>query len=151
PVAGGGTILATVRTAGDAALGGMVIGEWQAGATMATSPADTLGGHRLVILTGSRESATPALTSEGAGIYDLEPDGARLLLNAVNYMAPSYRATVLADGPIAYYGFGDVGTTAVNLGSLGAPANGTYMNGATAGPVAPRPPQYVGFSADNTA
>ena len=40
-----------------------------------------------MFLTGSRESATPALTSEGAGIFDLTPDGARLFLNAVNYIA----------------------------------------------------------------
>lgn len=85
PLAGGGTILATVGTAGDPAVGGMIIGEWQAGATMGTSPADTLGGHRMALLTGSREHS--GLTSEGAGIYDLDPDGARLFLNAVNYMA----------------------------------------------------------------
>ncbi|MFO1501907.1 MAG: hypothetical protein U1G07_26615 [Verrucomicrobiota bacterium] len=48
PVAGNGTVLATVATTGDPAFGGMVIGEWQAGSVMGTSPADTLGGHRLV-------------------------------------------------------------------------------------------------------
>jgi hypothetical protein len=84
PVAGGGTILATVGTAGDPAFGGMVIGEWQAGAVLGNSPPDTLGGHRLVLLTGSRESA--GLTSEGSGIYDLDTDGAQLFLNAVTYM-----------------------------------------------------------------
>jgi hypothetical protein len=84
PLAGGGTILATVATTGDPAFGGMVIGEWNAGATMATSPADTLGGHRLVFLTGSRENG---ITSEAAGINNLAPDGARLFLNAVAYMA----------------------------------------------------------------
>jgi len=68
----------------------MIIGEWQAGdhintdtTTLAT---DTLGGHRLILLTGSRETATPALTSEGAGIYDLTADGAKIFLNAVKYM-----------------------------------------------------------------
>ncbi len=85
PVAGGGKVLATSATVGDPTLGGMIIGEWQAGAVLATSPADTLGGHRLVFLSGSREAAN--LTSEGSGIYDLSPDGARLFLNAVNYMA----------------------------------------------------------------
>jgi hypothetical protein len=93
--AGNGTVLATIATAGDPANGGMVIGEWLAGATMNTTPnggpADILAGHRLVLLTGSRENAAitggaPALTSEAAGIYDLTADGAQLLLNAVNYM-----------------------------------------------------------------
>lgn len=92
PLAGNGKVLATVATQGDPAFGGMVIGEWQAGATMATSPADTLGGHRLVFLTGSREQG---ITSEGAGIYDLTADGSQLFLNAVNYMAIPEPSTVL--------------------------------------------------------
>jgi len=83
PVAGGGTILATVGTAGDPALNGMVIGEWQAGAKMGDAAGDTLGGHRLVFLTGSREKT---ITSQGAGIYDLADDGSKLFLNAVQYM-----------------------------------------------------------------
>lgn len=84
PIATGGTVLATVGTAADPTFGGMIIGEWQAGATMATSPADTLGGHRLVFLSGSREQG---ITSEGAGIYDLTADGQAMFLNAVTYMA----------------------------------------------------------------
>lgn len=92
PIAGSGVVLGTVGTSGDPAFGGMVIGEWTAGSVMGTAPADTLGGHRLVLLTGSRENAAitgvaAALTSEGAGIYDLSADGAKLLLNAVDYMA----------------------------------------------------------------
>ncbi|HOX01095.1 MAG TPA: PEP-CTERM sorting domain-containing protein [Candidatus Paceibacterota bacterium] len=85
PLAGGGQVLATVATAGDPAVGGTIIAEWQAGATLATSPADTLGGHRLAFLTGSREAS--GLTSHGAGIFDLTPDGTQLFLNAVSYMA----------------------------------------------------------------
>lgn len=84
PVAGGGTILATVGTSTDPAAGGLIIGEWQVGATMANGTADTLAGHRLVFLSGSREQG---ITSEGAGIYDLSADGAQMFLNAVNYMA----------------------------------------------------------------
>jgi hypothetical protein len=83
PVAGGGTILATVATAGDPAFGGMVIGEWQAGAKMGNAATDTLGGHRLVLLSGSREQV---ITSQGAGIYDLKEDGTQVFLNAVKYM-----------------------------------------------------------------
>ena len=100
-VAGGGQILATVATAGDPAVGGMIIGEWQAGAVMSTSPADTLGGHRLAFLTGSREGLN--FNSHGAGIYDLTPDGAQLFLNAVNYMAIPEPSTLilLAVGGVA--------------------------------------------------
>lgn len=90
PVAGGGTVLATVSTVGDPAFGGMIIGEWQAGSV--TASGDTLGGHRMVFLTGSREA--DGLTSEGAGIYDLTADGAQLFLNAVNYMAIPEPSTV---------------------------------------------------------
>lgn len=83
PVAGGGKLLATIATAGDPALGGLVIGEWKAGSVLATSPADTLAGPRMVFLSGSREQG---ISSEAAGIYDLSPDGSQLFLNAVDYM-----------------------------------------------------------------
>ncbi|HOW71491.1 MAG TPA: PEP-CTERM sorting domain-containing protein [Phycisphaerae bacterium] len=85
PLAGGGTVLATIGTAGDPAFGGMTIGEWNAGSVLGNGTADILGGHRLALLTGSREHS--GLTSEGAGIYDLTADGAQIFLNAVNYMA----------------------------------------------------------------
>ena len=91
PIAGNGTVLATIATAGDPAFGGLMIGEWQVGATLGNASADTLGGHRLVLLTGSREH--DGLTSQGAGIYDLNPDGARMFLNAVNYMAGTQPGT----------------------------------------------------------
>jgi len=86
--AGNGTALATVAPGDPNTVGGMIIGEWLAGAAMNTTanggPNDMLAGHRLVLLTGSREHN--GLNSEGSGIYDLTADGARLLLNAVNYM-----------------------------------------------------------------
>ena len=88
PLAGGGTLIAKVDPTGQPAglaNGGLLIGEWQAGSTMAdTAPSDTLGGHRMVFLTGSRENI---ITSEGAGMYDLTPEGKQLFLNAVSYMA----------------------------------------------------------------
>ncbi|HUF61866.1 MAG TPA: PEP-CTERM sorting domain-containing protein [Verrucomicrobiales bacterium] len=102
PLAGGGTLLATVGTPGDPATGGMVIGEWAAGATMGNGTADILAGPRLVFLSGSREHN--GLTSEGAGIFDLTGDGAQLFLNAVNYIAvpePSSLA-LLAVGGLAF-------------------------------------------------
>jgi hypothetical protein len=136
----GGTTLATVGTTNDPATGGLVIGEWQPGAVLSTSAGgtagtnDILGGRRIVFLTGSRESA--GLTSEGAGIYDLTADGARMFLNAVNYLAPpdaAYPATVLSQSPIVYYRFNDLVTAlppdvATNSGALGVPGNGAYIN-----------------------
>jgi hypothetical protein len=92
-VAGGGTVLATIGTEGDNAFGGMVIGEWPAGAIMGNVTTNMLGGPRLVFLSGSREHGanpelgTPGLTAHGAGIYDLTTDGAQLLANAIHYMA----------------------------------------------------------------
>jgi hypothetical protein len=86
-VQGGGQVLATVNTAGDAANAGMVIGFWPAGAvlTNTTTPDlnDTLGGKRLVFLSGSREEAGDA---GKAGLFDLTPEGAQLFLNAVAFM-----------------------------------------------------------------
>ena len=43
-----------------------------------------LGGQRVIVLTGSREH--DGLTAQGAGIYDLTEDGAKILLNTVTYM-----------------------------------------------------------------
>jgi hypothetical protein len=91
PVATGGKLLATVNVAtGDPANGGTVIAEFPAGTTMANAAADVNAGHTLVLLTGSRENAAltgiPALTAEGSGIFDLDPDGAKIFLNAVAYM-----------------------------------------------------------------
>jgi hypothetical protein len=85
PIVSGGTLLATVGTAGDAAFGGMIIGEYPSGTVMGNASADVTAGKRLVFLTGSRENN--GLTSEGAGIFDLDGDGSRMFLNAVRYMA----------------------------------------------------------------
>jgi hypothetical protein len=82
PIAGGGTVLATVGTAGDPAFGGMIIGEWQEGAVMNTG--NVLGGDRLVFLSGSREAN--GVNSATAGILDLTADGQQMFLNAVAYM-----------------------------------------------------------------
>jgi hypothetical protein len=104
PVVSGGTVLATISTVGDAANGGMVIGEFPAGTTMADASADITAGKRLVFLSGSRENV---ITSEGSGIYDLEGAGARMFMNAVRYMAGLTTtpqnisvAAVLANGQI---------------------------------------------------
>jgi hypothetical protein len=92
PVTGNGTVLATVAGTTDPAAGGMIVGEWQPGAIMGTTPADILGGHRVVFLSGSREHAattTPVApsSSEIAGMFDLSPTGQQMFLNAVSYTA----------------------------------------------------------------
>jgi hypothetical protein len=86
PLAGGGTILATIGTGtidNPANLGtGMIIAQWTPGSV--TQTGNALGGHRMVFLSGSREMG---ITSEGAGIFDLAPDGQAMFLNAVTYMS----------------------------------------------------------------
>ncbi len=87
PVNADGTVLATVSAAGNGPVGGMVIGEWPAGATLTHAggaETDTLAGHRLMFLSGAREAF--GISSETAGIYDLYTDGAQMFLNAVKYM-----------------------------------------------------------------
>ena len=101
PVAGGGTVLARVAAGDTNVAGGMIIAEWQAGATMGTTPADTLGGRRLVFLSGTRELL---ISSEGSGIYDLTPDGLMMFNNAVNYMAVPEPSSMLLGG-LAVAGF----------------------------------------------
>jgi hypothetical protein len=83
-----GIVLATLSAAsGTVSAGSMVIAEWPAGATVTHdggAGTDTLGGPRLVFLTGSRENG--GKSSETAGMYDLSADGATMFLNAVQYM-----------------------------------------------------------------
>lgn len=104
PLAGDGTILATIVAEGDPANGGNVIAEWPAGARMANAAGNILGGPRLVFLTGSREN--DGLTSQGSGIYNLTDEGSRMFLNAVQYMAkppvvvPEFAPVALSGGNI---------------------------------------------------
>jgi hypothetical protein len=106
PIATGGTVLATVGTAADPTFGGMIIGEWPAGAMTANTPPDTLGGRRLVFLTGTREAAGDS--SETAGLFDLTPTGQRMFLNAVNYIAIPEPSTFALCG-VAIAGLGLLG------------------------------------------
>lgn len=87
PIALGGTVLATAAVTDPNTLitsQEMVIGYWAPGSSMANSPPDALGGHRLVFLSGSREAS--GSSSDTAGIFDLQADGGMMFLNAVNYM-----------------------------------------------------------------
>jgi hypothetical protein len=84
-----GAVLAVVSQASAATgpAGAMIIGEWQAGASLTHAGGagtDVLGSHRLVFLTGGREAS--GKSSETAGLYDLHEDGAQMFLNAVEYM-----------------------------------------------------------------
>jgi hypothetical protein len=81
----GGQVLATIATPGDPTVGGAVIALFPPGTTTASTTPNVLTAPRLVFLSGSREHN--GLTSEGAGIYDLQGDGAQMFLNAVDFMA----------------------------------------------------------------
>jgi len=87
-----GTVLATIAevSADTGPVGGIVIAELPAGATMENSsgsPTDVLGGPRLVFLTGSREPSG-VTGGQAAALYDLYEDGTQMFLNAVEYMLP---------------------------------------------------------------
>ena len=86
-----GVVLAVISesSADTGPVGGLVIGEWAAGATLehnGGAGADVLAGDRLVFLTGSREP-DGVTGGDAAGLYDLYDDGTLMFLNAVSYMA----------------------------------------------------------------
>jgi len=93
PLVAGGVQLANVASIGANAT---VIAEFQAGVSLDTDanpatpagPRDTLAGHRMILLTGSRENGTaPNNNAQSAGVYDLTAEGETLFLNTVDYMA----------------------------------------------------------------
>ena len=77
----GGSLIASSTEA--ATMGGPVIAEWAAGATL--NNGDILAGPRMAFISGSRE--VDGVTSQTAGFYDLTPAGETMFLNAVQYMA----------------------------------------------------------------
>jgi len=103
PVEDEGIVLATIAeaSADTGPVGGMMIAEYPAGATMENSsgsPTDVLGGPRLVFLTGSREPSG-VTGGQAAALYDLFEDGTQMFLNAVAYMLPSPGpVNILANG-----------------------------------------------------
>jgi len=129
PVNINGTVLATISSAGNGPVGGMVIGEWPAGSTLTHAGGagtDTLAGHRLVFLTGSREvSGIPGINSETAGMYDLYADGAQMFLNAVDYMLSA--PAPLATNPSPANGAIDVPTDAVLTWTPGSGATSHHV------------------------
>ena len=113
-LAAGGQVLATVGTVGDPAVGGTVIAKFSPGASLASNPATTLAGHRLIFLSGSREAANQMIPAPGptgtnaetSGIYDLTQDGGRMFLNAVNFMAAIPEPSTVALLIVALAGLG---------------------------------------------
>jgi hypothetical protein len=97
-----GTVLATIAevSADTGPVGGVVIAEFPAGATMENSsgsPDDVLGGPRLVFLTGSREPSG-VTGGQAAALYDLYEDGGLMFLNAVEYMINWTPSNLMANG-----------------------------------------------------
>jgi hypothetical protein len=130
PANADGTVLATVAApadpcvAADPAAGGMIIGEWMPGAVLTHAGGagtDALGGHRLVLLTGSREA--DGISSETAGMYDLYDDGAQLFLNAVAYMLQPLPPKEIE---VVNASFELPGTTKQNAWDGGTNAKGTF-------------------------
>jgi len=85
-----GAVLATIAevSADTGPVGGLMIAELPAGATMENSsgsPTDVLAGDRLIFLTGSREPSG-VTGGQAAALYDLYEDGTQMFLNAVKYM-----------------------------------------------------------------
>jgi hypothetical protein len=132
PLIAGGSVLATVGNAGDAAAGGMIIGEFPAGIT--SQRGDVLAAKRLVFLTGSRESG---VTGEASGLFDLLPDGQTLFLNAVTYLtmpqppkcaAPLISGTNLLPGDAWTFSPGPIGDPPLTYQWF---KNGTPIDGQT--------------------
>ncbi|PYJ58957.1 MAG: hypothetical protein DME24_14455, partial [Verrucomicrobia bacterium] len=70
----------------------------------------------------------------------------------VDPLESSYSGHMLESQPVAYWRLNETnGTVAVNSGTLGPAANGTYQNGVSIASAGPRPPQFSGFEPDNTA
>jgi len=96
-----GIILGTISeaSAAEGPVGGVVIAEWPVGSVLmhdGGAGTDTLAGPRMVFLTGSREP--DGISSHTAGIIDLYPDGAQMLLNAAKYMISLKAVDVTAPG-----------------------------------------------------
>ncbi|MEL0061038.1 MAG: hypothetical protein VW711_12855, partial [Verrucomicrobiales bacterium] len=75
----------------DNAYGGVVIAEWEKGATMSHAAEQVLAEKRMLFLTGSREAS--GSTSETAGLFDLTEEGGHMFLNAVRYLTQTQETT----------------------------------------------------------
>jgi hypothetical protein len=82
PIAGGGTVLASVGTPGDGTAAGALIAHWPTGDQIGPY---TLAAPRMLFLSGSREDARGVIPI--AGLFDLTPEGSKLFLNSVCHLA----------------------------------------------------------------
>lgn len=97
-------------------IGGPVIVEYPAGSTLYRG--DVIPSRRLMLLTGSRESG---ITSEGAGIFDLEADGQKIFLNAVGYLTTPLSAPLFVSPLDSGANLAEGDTWTFNPGTLGIP------------------------------
>ncbi len=72
--------------------------------------------------------------------------------DAASTNGAGYAAEILADNPLGYWRLGEpADPAAVNLGSLGAAADGGYISPAVPGVAGPQAPDFAGFEPDNHA
>jgi hypothetical protein len=83
PIAGGGTVLATVSASAASGAGGMLIGHWPTGAVVG---GNALAAPRLAFMSGTREPVAPNNQIPIAGVKDLTAAGDQLFLNSVCFM-----------------------------------------------------------------
>jgi hypothetical protein len=83
PIAGGGTVLATVSSSAANGAGGMLIGHWPTGTVLG---GNTLAAPRMAFMSGTREPIAPNNQIEIAGVKDLTAGGDQLFLNSVCFM-----------------------------------------------------------------
>jgi hypothetical protein len=83
PIAGGGTVLATVSSTAANGANGMLIGHWPTGAVLG---GNALAAPRMAFMSGTREPVSPNNQVEIAGVKDLTAAGDQLFLNSVCFM-----------------------------------------------------------------
>ncbi len=91
-----------------------------------------------------------------AAVYDVALSPAQILAHyqAGTNAAPAtpYSQVILNDAPAGYWRFNEpADPPAVNAGTLGSAATGSYVYNAKPGQTGPRPPPYPGFEAANNA
>ena len=122
------------------------------GNLVATSAVLDATGSNVTLTVGSPLSQGINLTLSVAGVKNLFGNtvspGAAISFSFVLSGTLNYPATVLADGPLAYWRLNETnGTVAYDATGV---FNGTYASGATLGVAGPRPPAFGGFETTNT-
>jgi len=105
---------------------------------------------------GASGSFTSIATFDEAAYYGTALSAAQVL---AHYQAGTnaspvtpYQQVISADSPAGYWRFNEPpDVTAINIGTFGSAANGTYGAGTVPGSDGPRPTIYSGFGATNTS